>query len=77
MRSLPNTSTHDQQWESNPRPFDIESNALSTMPHAPKSRLKMAYLMVQLYNSDYERPSLAIKIVFLCVPSYCDPPMLQ
>ena len=24
MRSLPNTSTHDQQWESNPRPSDLE-----------------------------------------------------
>ena len=33
MRSLPNASTHDQQWESNPRP-DLESNALSTWPHA-------------------------------------------
>ena len=27
MRSLPDTSMHDQQWESNPRPFDLESNA--------------------------------------------------
>ena len=23
MRSLPDTSTHDQQWESNPRPFFV------------------------------------------------------
>ena len=37
MRSLPNTSTHDQQWESNPRPSDLESNTLSTGPHAPSS----------------------------------------
>ena len=25
----------DQHWESNPRPSDLESNALSTRPHAP------------------------------------------
>ena len=34
MRSLPDTSPHDQQWESNPRPFDLESNTLCTWPHA-------------------------------------------
>ena len=34
--SLPDTSTHGQHWESNPRPSDLESNALSTWPHAPK-----------------------------------------
>ena len=33
MRSMPDMSTHDQQWVSNPRSFDLESNALSTMPH--------------------------------------------
>ena len=32
--SLPDISTHGQQWESNPRPFDLESNALSTGLHA-------------------------------------------
>ena len=26
MRSLPNTSIHDKQWEWNPRSFDFESN---------------------------------------------------
>ena len=35
IRSLPNTSTHGQHWESNPRPSNFESNALSTGPHAP------------------------------------------
>ena len=35
IRSLPNTSTHGQHWESNPRPSDLESNALSTWPHVP------------------------------------------
>ena len=35
IRSLPNTSTHGQHWETNPRPSDLESNALSTRPHAP------------------------------------------
>ena len=28
MRSLPNVSTHDQQWELNLWPFDFESSAL-------------------------------------------------
>ena len=35
IRSLPDTSTHSQHWESNPRPSDLESNAVSTGPHAP------------------------------------------
>ena len=35
IRSLSNTPIHDQQWESNPRPSDLKSNALSTWPHAP------------------------------------------
>ena len=34
-RSLPNTSTYDQQWVLNPRPFDHESKTVSTGPHAP------------------------------------------
>ena len=29
MKSLPNASTHDQQWESNPRPSDLEYNTQS------------------------------------------------
>ena len=33
MRSLSDTSKHDRQWESNPRPSDLESNALYTWPH--------------------------------------------
>ena len=35
IRSLPNTLTHGQPWESNPRPSDLESNARFTGPHAP------------------------------------------
>ena len=31
--SLPNASTYGQHWESNLRPCDLESNALSTGPH--------------------------------------------
>ena len=34
IRSLPDTSTHGQHWESNPRPSDLESNALTTGPHS-------------------------------------------
>ena len=40
MRNLPDTSIYDQQWESNPRPSDLMSNALSTWPHAPKLQTK-------------------------------------
>ena len=36
MRSLPDTYTHGLLWESNPRPSDLESSALSIVPHAPK-----------------------------------------
>ena len=36
IQSLPDTSTHGQHWELNPRPSDLESNALSTRLHAPK-----------------------------------------
>ena len=32
---LPDTSTHGQHCESDHRPSDLESNALSTWPHAP------------------------------------------
>ena len=35
IHSLPDTSTDGQHWELNPRPSDLESNALSTRPHAP------------------------------------------
>ena len=31
MKSLPDTSTHDQQYEVNRRPFDLESNPLGHM----------------------------------------------
>ena len=36
--SLPHISTHEQQWESNPRPFDLDSNALSTRPQDVQTR---------------------------------------
>ena len=35
IQSLPDTSTYSQHWESNPRLSDLESNVLSTWPHAP------------------------------------------
>ena len=35
MRSLPDKSIHDQQWESNPRHSDLKSNGLSIWPQAP------------------------------------------
>ena len=34
LKSLPDTFTRDQQWESNTRLFDLAPNALSTRPHA-------------------------------------------
>ena len=30
IRILPDTSTHGRHWESNPRPSDLDSNAIST-----------------------------------------------
>ena len=45
IRSLPDTSTHGQQWESNPRPSDLESNALSIRPYAPLHMLPVHYLI--------------------------------
>ena len=38
MKSFTDTSTHIQQWESNHRIFYIESNTLSTQPHACHQR---------------------------------------
>ena len=38
IRSLPNTSTHGQHWESNPRPSGLEFNTLSSWSHAPSKR---------------------------------------
>ena len=35
LRRLPDTSAHDQHWESNPRLFDIDYNALSLLSCAP------------------------------------------
>ena len=35
---LPDTSTHGQHWESNPRFSDLECNAISTRPHAPNNK---------------------------------------
>ena len=35
--SLPDTSTYDKHWESNPNLSDLESNAPSTWPHTPTS----------------------------------------
>ena len=33
MKSLLDTSTHDQWWEWHPRPFDLESYTLTTLGH--------------------------------------------
>ena len=40
IRSLPDTSTHGQQWELSPRPSDLESNALTTGPRVQKKKKK-------------------------------------
>ena len=39
--SLLDTLTHVQHLELNPRPFDLESNAMSTWPHSPANCYKM------------------------------------
>ena len=56
---LPRTSKHSQQWESNPRHIDLESNTLSAQPHAPLSysKLPSVYMWVRLW--------LLIVIVFI------------
>ena len=58
VRSLPSTSTHDKRCESNPRPFDLESNALSTRPHVSShimfsSPTKQIFpLVITLYDDE-------------------------
>ena len=47
-RSLPDTFTHDQYWESNPIPSDLESNALYPLGH-----------MLQLTNNTASKRSVA------------------
>ena len=54
MRNLPGTSTRDQLWELNPRPFDFESNSLSTRPHAPTSKLSCVLKLVNRNSSTEE-----------------------
>ena len=39
MRSLPQTSTHDQQWKSNTRLSDLEFKALFTETYDPMQKL--------------------------------------
>ena len=46
MRSLPDTSTHDQQWELIPGPFDLESNTLSTGSHASINVNEYVYSLI-------------------------------
>ena len=63
IRSLPDTSTYGQHWDSNPRPSDLESNALSTGPHAlyiwkytytgPQLRLMHKPSCLQILHSFY------------------------
>ena len=65
IRSLPGTSTHDYHWESNPRPSDLESNALSTWSHAPTKRTCL--ILVPLFINDTN--SLLIHIYYFPVGS--------
>ena len=65
IRSLPNTSTHGQHWESNPRPSDLEPNSLSTRPHASTTKnalvVFIANLLCSLLSSvRYEKNSLVL-----------------
>ena len=55
IQSLPDSSTHGQHWELNPKPSDLESNALSTDPHAPKytkRTRKVTYLIMFWFCDD-------------------------
>ena len=47
-QSWPDTITHGQHWESNPRRYDFESNALFTRSHAPTIKLTMQKVLPDL-----------------------------
>ena len=52
IQSLPDTSTHDQHWELNPRPSDLEANALSTQPRAPTVQITlMIKIKIKLHRN--------------------------
>ena len=46
MRSLPQTSTHDQQWKSNTRLLDLEFNALFTETYDPMQTLGFCFFLL-------------------------------
>ena len=52
MRSLPDTFTHDQQWESNPRPSDLKCNALLDMSNNKLKNLHGRFVPQQPLSSD-------------------------
>ena len=58
MRSLPNTSARDRQWESNPRPLDTESVTLTTRLYAPTiilSRGPTEELTIKVAGSSWKK----------------------
>ena len=65
------TLLHGQHWESKPRPSDLESNALSTWPHAPLlSPNDYSYPKIHSVNGSYRninRPSNTSLIAFISV----------
>ena len=62
IRSLPNTSTHGQHWESNPRPSDLESNALSTWPRAPTCTCSMKWNRMKSESRNFEMKYMRINL---------------
>ena len=89
-KSLSDTSTHDQQWESDPWPFDLESNALSTRLHAsPPStgryshigwisvRVYLAWLNLWLCFRTHSRHAACKLKVRVCLPSGSNCPTTQ
>ena len=48
MRSLPDIFGHNQHWKSNPRPFNLESNARSTQPHSNMWFIRAVSASVQI-----------------------------
>ena len=51
---LPHIFTHNHQWESNPKPFDLEANVPSTKLHAPTQWTMVSFPRVTkwLWNLD-------------------------
>ena len=68
LRSLPDTSTHDQKWELKPRPFDLESNWIvqtqCTLPACSRQQdLQVSVTVLQVNCSFNAVYSVAVRVI--------------